>query len=143
MKDWITDRESKLREFFELDSSTEIVSPAEADSFDVSENIREHLERFNLEWHIIPSEAAVSIEDATYRKRLYAQLKRELPPVEHKKMSSYRAVIDGHRRHQGRIIAVETTAKPKCLPHAEQRLPEYRYCRISPRPTLPMETESL
>ncbi len=120
MKAWITDRESKLREFFELDSSTEIVSPSAVDSFDIPENITEHLERFNLEWHIIPSEAAVSVEDESYRKRLYSMFKRQLPPIEHKKISSYRAVIDGHRRHQGRIIAVETTAKPKYLPENRQ-----------------------
>lgn len=120
MNDWITNREQKLREFFELESSTELISPSENDSFELPKKTAEHLERFNLEWHIIPAETAVSIEDAEYRTRLYSMLKREMKPIEYKKTSSYRAVIDGHRRHQGRIIAVETTAKPKYLPENRQ-----------------------
>lgn len=120
MKDWITDREQKLREFFELAPEVEIISSEAVDLFDVPENIAEHLERFNLEWQIIPSETAVSIEDESYRKRLYPMFKRELKPVEYKQTNSYRAVIDGHRRHQGRIIGVETTAKPKYLPENRQ-----------------------
>jgi hypothetical protein len=120
MKDWIINREQKLREFFELARSTELISLEAVDSFDVAENVAEHLEQFNLEWHIIPSDAAVSVEDSAYRKRLYPMFKRELKPIEHKKTNSYRAVIDGHRRHQGRIIGVETTAKPKYLPENRQ-----------------------
>ena len=120
MKDWINDREQKLREFFELMPSIELISTEAVDAVDVPENIAEHLRQFNLEWHIIPSEAAVSVEDESYRERLYPMFKGELKPTEYKKTSSYRAVIDGHRRHQGRIIGVETTAKPKYLPENRQ-----------------------
>lgn len=120
MKDWIDDRERKLREFFELSPEVEIISKDAVDGFDVTENVARHLERFNLEWHIVPSESAVSVEDSHYRERLYPMFKREPKPVEHQKSSSYRAVIDGHSRHQGRIIGVETTAKPKYLPENRQ-----------------------
>ncbi len=120
MKDWLINREQKLREFFELAPSTKLVPPEAFDAFDVAENVAEHLEHFNLEWHVIPMEAAVSVEDSVYRKRLYPMFKRELKLTEHKHRSSYRAVIDGHRRHQGRIVGVETTAKPKYLPENRQ-----------------------
>ncbi|CAN5507917.1 hypothetical protein BH18ACI1_BH18ACI1_08640 [soil metagenome] len=120
MKDWIKNREEKLRGFFELAPETELISQDKIESFDVSESIAEHLKNFNLEWHIIPAETAISVEDESYRKRLYPLFKRELKSIEYKKTSSYRAVIDGHQRHQGRIIGVETTAKPKYLPENRQ-----------------------
>jgi len=120
MKNWISTREEKLREFFELTPNTELVSHEAIDAFDVPENIAEHLEHFNIEWHIVPSENAISVEDESYRKRLFSLLKRELKPTGYEKTSSYRAVIDGHRRHQGRIIGIETTAKPKYLPENRQ-----------------------
>ena len=97
MKDWVINREKKLREFFELASEAELISAETVGSFEVAENIAEHLEQFNIEWHIIPTDAAVSVEDSAYRRRLYPMFKRELKPTEHKKTSSYRAVIDGHR----------------------------------------------
>ena len=120
MKDWIKDREQKLREFFELAPEVEIISRETVNALDVPENVAEHLEQFNLEWHIIPSEAAVSVEDARYQERLYPMFKREPVPTDYKKTNSYRAVIDGHSRHQGRVIGVETTLKPKYLPENRQ-----------------------
>ena len=121
MKDWIKDRETKLREFFELDSETEIVSPEAVESFEVSERIARHLEYFNIEWHIIPSEESVSVKNESYGKRLYPMIKREVNPNEYKKTSSYRAIISGHGRHQGKIVGIETTMKPKYLPQNHQQ----------------------
>ncbi len=120
MNDWINDREQKLREFFELAPDTEIISKENAEAFDVPENISEQLKFFNIEWHNIPAESAVPVEDADYRKRLYPSLKREFEAAEYKTTTSYRAVIGGHRRHQGRIVGIETTAKPKYLPENRQ-----------------------
>ena len=116
---WILSREQKLREFFEIAPEVEFVLPETKESFDIPENISRHLKNFNIEWHIIPSEEKISIEDDYYRNRFYPSLKRETP-AEYKKTSSYRAVIEGHRRHQGKILGVETTAKPKYLPENRQ-----------------------
>lgn len=120
MKEWIADRERKLREFFGIDAETELISREVTESFEVSPAIASHLARFQIEWHIMPAAEAVDIERDYYRWLLYPMIKRELNPHEYRKTSSYWAVINGHRRHQGRIIAVETTPKPRYLPGNRQ-----------------------
>jgi hypothetical protein len=117
---WIQQRESRLREFFALAPDTELIAPAVTAAFDVPEHIAEHLARFNIEWHIIPSEAAVHIDTDDYRARLYPMLKYDLTGYEYRKTSSYHAIMNGHSRHQGRIIGVETTPKPRYLPGNRQ-----------------------
>lgn len=67
-----------------------------------------------------PSEQAVSIETDAYRERLYPMVKLDPQPHDYRRTNSYRAVINGHSRHQGRIIAVETTRKPRYLPGNRQ-----------------------
>lgn len=121
MKQWIKDREAKLRDFFDLGAETKIVSPPDVESFDVPEKIARHLAHFNIEWHVIPSEESVSVSDSSYGQRLYPMIKREVNPNEYKKTSSYRAILNGHRRHQGRIVGIETTMKPKYLPRNDQQ----------------------
>ncbi len=120
MNNWIADRENKLREFFNLDSETELISPEIVDALDVPAPIAAHLERFNIEWHIIPSAESVPIDTDDYRARLYPMVKIDHANRDYKKTSSYKAVMDGHERHQNRIIGVETTQKPKYLPGNRQ-----------------------
>lgn len=120
MNEWIVERADKLREFFELDAGTELISPEAADSFEVSATVAEHLARFNLEWHIIPAEETVHIDTEDYRARLYPRMRFDSSNRDYQKTASYRAVMEGHRRHQGQIIAVETTVKPKYLPGNHQ-----------------------
>lgn len=122
MQDWIwmKERESKLREFFGLARGTELIAPETTAAFDVPEQIAAHLARFNIEWHIIPSEAAVHIDTDDYRTRLYPMLMQDLKGYEYRKTSSYNAIMSGHNRHQGRIIGVETTPKPRYLPGNRQ-----------------------
>ncbi len=120
MTDWITDREEKLREFFEFADKTELISPEVAESFNVSERIAEHLRKFNIEWHIIPPAKTVHIDAEDYRKRLYPAMKLNEANRDYQKSGSYRAVMKGHERHQGQIIGVETTIKPKYLPGNRQ-----------------------
>jgi hypothetical protein len=120
MSEWIAEREQKLRDFFEIDSETELISREVAESFAVGESIAAHLESFQIEWHIIPAARAVDIERDDYRRRLYPMIKRKLNPLEYRRTSSYRAVINGHQRHQGRIIGIETTPKPRYLPGNRQ-----------------------
>lgn len=106
MHEWIIERENKLREFFALDANVDLISRETAASFEVSPRIAGHLKKFNIEWHIIPSADAVPIDTDDYR--------------EYRKTSAYQAIMNGHERHQGKIIGVETTPKPRYLPNNRQ-----------------------
>jgi hypothetical protein len=99
MNDWIAERENKLREFFELDSKTELISREAAESFAVSVTVAEHLQKFNIEWHIIPSAETVHIDTEDYRARLYPWMKFDTSNRDYQKTASYRAIMEGHRRH--------------------------------------------
>lgn len=120
MSDWIAERENKLRDFFELDAKTELISREVAESFVVNAPVAEHLARFNIEWHIIPSAEAIHIDTEDYRRRLYPTIRFDSSNRDYQKSGSYRAIMEGHRRHQGQIIGVETTLKPKYLPGNRQ-----------------------
>lgn len=120
MNDWIADREKSLREFFQLSSETRLIAPETAENFNVSAPVAAHLERFNIEWHIIPSAESVPIDTDDYRARLYPMVKIDQANREYRKASSYKSVMEGHERHQGRIIGIETTMKPKYLPGNRQ-----------------------
>ncbi|MCA1624309.1 MAG: hypothetical protein LC778_11015 [Acidobacteria bacterium] len=120
MHEWITEKENKLREFFALDSKTELISCETAEVFDVSSSVSEHLKRFNIEWHIVPSAEAVPIDTDDYRTRLYPTLKFDAANREYQKTNSYKTIMSGHERHQGKIIGVETTPKPRYLPGNRQ-----------------------
>jgi hypothetical protein len=60
------------------------------------------------------------VEDDSYRERLYPTVRIDPQRYDYRKTSSYRAVLNGHRQHQGRIIAIETTMKPRYLPGNRQ-----------------------
>jgi len=120
MNEWISEREKRLREFFGLSESVNLIAPEARENFNVSEQTARHLERFNIEWHIVPAEDAVPIETNDYRSRLYPNLTLDSLNREYHKTDSYHAVTSGHRRHQGKIIGVETTLKPKYLPNNRQ-----------------------
>ena len=120
MNEWINERENKLRDFFGLGTDGELISREAVESFNVSPQIAEHLRRHNIEWHVIPSASAVPIDSDDYRARLYPSLKFDPANRDYQKTASYRAIMSGHERHQGRIIGVETTVKPKYLPGNRQ-----------------------
>ena len=120
MVEWIKEREGRLREFFELAPETPLVEPEEVESFQISEKIARHLAYFNIEWHIIPSEQSIPIMNENYGKQMYPMIKRQVNPNEYKKTSSYRAILSGHQRHQGKIVGIETTMKPRYLPENRQ-----------------------
>lgn len=120
MHDWIEERERRLREVFGLASKTELISRDVVEAFEVTPPVAAHLARFNIEWHIVPAADAISVEDDAYRQRLYPMLMRTLKRQEYQKTSSYKAIISGHSRHQGRILGIETTLKPRYLPGNRQ-----------------------
>src|SRR3982751_5188593 len=115
----LEERATKLTEFFELARGRELIAAEDAARFDSRAETTEGLAHFNIEWHIIPSEDAVPLDDA-YLARLYPLAPRDFArPHEHG--PSYRdRLVMGHRQHQGRIVGVETTQKPRYLPGNRQ-----------------------
>lgn len=118
MHEWMTERSRKLREFFNLSSDVELLSP-NAIIPEEQHSIETHLHRFNLEWHIIPSEAAVPF-DGAYISRMYPTCGRDFARASGQKGSCQEALNIGHHRHQGLILGVESTQKPNYLPHGRQ-----------------------
>ena len=115
---WIEERAKRLRAFFELRAEVELISP-EASKLELRPEMVEGLGHFNIEWHVIPSNDALPLDDS-YWERLYPAAPRDFTkPREH--APSYRdEIIKGHARHQGQIVGVETTPKPRYLPENRQ-----------------------
>ncbi len=118
MGGWQEERAGKLGAFFALGVETELFVP-DAAKFELRPELAESFSHFNIEWHIIPSADAVPL-DENYLARLYPMRTRDFAkPHEHG--PSYRErITEGHRLHQGRIIGVETTEKPRYLPGNRQ-----------------------
>jgi hypothetical protein len=118
MDDRLEEKAGKMREAFKLAPDAQLLAPDEAKP-EMSSQATTQLAFFNMEWHIIPSEDAVPLDDA-YFARFYPMAPRGFnEPREHG--PSYREqIISGHKKHQGRIIGVETTQKPRYLPGNRQ-----------------------
>jgi hypothetical protein len=118
MSDFIKERSRKLSDFFELGADVELLAP-EASKIELSPEVAEGLNHFNIEWHVIPSEKAVPLNEV-YMARLYPHAPRDF--TKHREHSaSYRdQIVKGRARHQGQIIGVETTQKPRYLPEERQ-----------------------
>lgn len=118
MKSWLQDRSERLCEFFQLSQGTKLLPPEAAEFGVCPENV-EQLAHFNIEWHLIPSIDVIPFND-TYIARLYPKAPRDFNRP-HENGPSYReSIIAGHRKHQGIIIGVETTPKPRYLPGNRQ-----------------------
>jgi len=118
MPEWVKDRERTLREFFGLSPEIELLLP-EVTIPDLPPAVAESLAHHHLEWHIIPSAGAVPFDDA-YAARLYPMCARNFAEPTYSGASCREALATGHRRHQGRLLAVETTRKPRYLPGNRQ-----------------------
>ncbi|HYO91396.1 MAG TPA: hypothetical protein VEQ40_07155 [Pyrinomonadaceae bacterium] len=118
MNNWIEERAQRMREFFETAENAELIAP-EAARFELPTDAAAALSHFNIEWHIIPSAEILPLDDS-YMARLYPLAPRDFTrPHEHG--PSYRdQLTKGHERFQGRIVGVETTAKPRYLPDSRQ-----------------------
>jgi hypothetical protein len=115
---WIDERARKLRDFFGLKAEAGLIA-AEAPKFESQPEVADGLAYFNIEWHVIPSAEALPLDDA-YFARLYPLATPAF--IKHGEHGpSYRErLVRGHQRHQGRIIGVETTPKPRYLPGNRQ-----------------------
>src|SRR4051812_16458068 len=118
MDDGLKERQARLREAFNLDAKAQLLAPGAGEA-ELPASLVERLAHFNIEWHVIPSGEAVPVDDA-YMARFYPMAQRGFTqPREH--APSYRDVLTrGHRKHQGQIIGVEATRKPRYLPGNRQ-----------------------
>ncbi|HVF92275.1 MAG TPA: hypothetical protein VNH22_19575 [Blastocatellia bacterium] len=119
MHEWMEDRISKLRDFFGLTGEAELI---ERQAFlpDLSAAVAENLSRHNIEWQIIPDAGVVPFDDE-YARHLYPMCSRTFADARPHSTSCRDFLSSGHRRHQGRILGVETTVKPRYLPNNRQR----------------------
>jgi len=118
MHDQLQERSQRLRQFFNLSPDVELLSP-KALIPEIPAKVAEHLRRYNLEWHIIPSEEAVPF-DTAYVARMYPMCPRDFTKSSLHRGSCQEALNLGHHRHQGMVIAVESTQKPHYLPNGRQ-----------------------
>jgi hypothetical protein len=118
MPDLIEERQKRLRDFFELGASKELIA-REAKEFELQTDMIEGLSHFNIEWHVIPSESALPVDDS-YLTRLYPSAPRDFKKAREHSPSYQEQIIKGHQLHQGHIIGVETTMKPRYLPENKQ-----------------------
>ncbi|HEV7375009.1 MAG TPA: hypothetical protein VGN95_09855 [Pyrinomonadaceae bacterium] len=118
MDDRLEERAGKLREAFKLAPDAQLLAP-DAAMPEMSSQATTQLSYFNMEWHIIPSEDVVPFDDA-YLARFYPMAPRGFnEPHEH--APSYREqLVNGHRKHQGQVIAIESIQKPRYLPGNRQ-----------------------
>src|SRR5215212_2414776 len=114
---WKAERAERLREFFGLGRDAELLAPGARD-FEPPESAG-GLSHFQIEWHVVPAAEVLPLDDA-YAARLYPTASREFTrPREHG--ASYREeLFQGHARHQGRVVGVEATRKPRYLPGNKQ-----------------------
>jgi hypothetical protein len=118
MADWMTERAQRLREFFGLKEDAKLTAgdvgrgepPAEA---------ADGLAHFNIEWHTVPREEAVPLDDA-YFARLYPTAPHDFARAREHAPSYRERFTAGHASLQGRFVGVETTPKPRYLPGSRQ-----------------------
>lgn len=118
MHEQLEERSRRLREFFYLAPDVDLLLP-KALIPEVPVKIEEHLNRYNMEWHIIPSEQAVPF-NAAYVARMYPMCPRDFAKSSLHYSSCQEALNIGHHHHQGLILGVEKTQKPRYLPTGRQ-----------------------
>lgn len=115
----LKEREEKIRKFFDLEADAQLLN-TETELPKLTPEQQRFLERFNIEWHIIPAENSIPADEGLYRQLFYPMRKIGTHSNEYQKTSSYHAIYNGHRKHKGRILGIETTVKPRYLPGNRQ-----------------------
>lgn len=115
---WSAERAERVRDFFELGSDAEVLAP-EARDFEPPKESAAGLSHFRIEWHLIPTAEALPLDDA-YAARLYPTASREFTRAREQEGSYREQLFRGHARHQGRVVGVEVTQKPRYLPGNKQ-----------------------
>lgn len=117
MNNFIKERSEKYREFFSL--GTNDLTNERISRFELKPEIVEKLQRFNIEWHFIPSHESLPF-DETYVKRMYPTVSPEFNRARSNNLSIFQHLSRGHKRQQGYVIGIETTQKPCYLPKNRQ-----------------------
>jgi hypothetical protein len=112
------ERETTLRQYFHLAPDVPLLRP-DAALPEVTPALAAHLAHFNLEWHIIPSAAAVPLDDA-YVARMYPTRTPTFAQADYHGESLREALQRSHRRHQGLLLGIESTRKPRYHPDNRQ-----------------------
>jgi hypothetical protein len=112
------ERAGRIRELFGLKADAELLAPG-ADEPESSEEAVEYLGHFRIEWHVIPRAEVLPLDDS-YFSRLYARAPRDFTRKREHKPSYRDVLVRGHGRHQGRVVGVEVTQKPRYLPENRQ-----------------------
>jgi hypothetical protein len=114
----LEEREARLREALGLGEDAPLLADEARERASRMEP-SEHLDYFQIEWHVIPSADALPFDDS-YVERFYPMAARDFAqPRLH--APSYRdRVASGHSKHQGQLVGVETTLKPRYLPGNRQ-----------------------
>jgi hypothetical protein len=118
MDDAMGKRADRLRDFFGLDARAVLNAP-ESPEFELPPGAAEGLGHFRIEWHVIPSAEVVPFDDA-YAARLYPTAPRDMARGREQGASRRERMAEGHARHQGRVVGVEATQKPRYLPGNRQ-----------------------
>ncbi len=116
MNETLGDREARLREFFGLGAGARLTVEAAGTALPEAGDALAH---FQIEWHTIPSAEAVPLDDAYFRK-LYPSASQDFGRPHDHAASFRERLAEGHRRHQGLVVGVETTRKPRYLPGNRQ-----------------------
>jgi hypothetical protein len=103
-------RADAIRRFFELPAGAELLMP-DVEALEWSAAMAAHVRDFNFEWHIIPASSSVPF-DEQYRRRMYPTAPATFDVRGPHGCSTREFLVAGHQTHQGRMVAVETTAKP-------------------------------
>ena len=119
MSDWQGERMCRLRDFFGLEAGRALVAPERVANFESRPEAEEGLRHFNIEWHLVPSAEVVPLDDA-YFARLYPATPRNFQKTREHGQSYREQLSEGHGKHQGRVVGVETTPKPRYLPGNRQ-----------------------
>lgn len=110
---WLLARRQRLHEFFAERDTASWDLPGELPQ--ISAEQESHLAHFNLEWHIVPSEDALPL-DEEYFAKLYPLRPRDFARAAGHHPDYTQILREGHARQQGRVVAIETTPKPNYLP---------------------------
>lgn len=111
MLEELSHREQVLRDFFGLKKDVHLL-PEEVTIQDIPLKIADHLKCFNLEWHIIPAAAVVPFDEA-YIQRFYRLRARDFNKPSIYNASLCEALKTGNQQHQGKLLAIETSQKPR------------------------------
>jgi hypothetical protein len=116
--DFIEESSKKQRDFFGFPVNAELIAP-EAARPELRPEMLEGLSHFNIEWHVVPSANVLPMDDA-YVARLYPRAARDFTKAREHSPSYRDRLTRGHELHQGCVIGVETTMKPRYLPENRQ-----------------------